>query len=242
MFLDLGYILFMASKPRYYSKDYYYHIYNCGVEKRKVFINLFDYNRFLEVCGYYITRQGVAYAFFKRLTDVAKETYLGRMVQANLKGLLVPRVSVVAYVLMPNHFHFLLKQAIPGGIESYMADVLNSYTRYFNVKNTRLGSLFQGTYKAKEIRSEESLLQVSRYIHLNPLGVSIAPYAGGLLDDIAYSSYRSWVKDLEDALLDKNELGRFLSLAGGYEKYKDFVESKMSINSSSGIESLTFGE
>jgi putative transposase len=70
---------------------------------------------------------------------------------------------------MPNHFHLLLRQEAEGGISSFMKHLTDSYTRYFNTKYNRVGPLYQGAFKAVRIETDEQLLHVSRYIHLNPL-------------------------------------------------------------------------
>ena len=69
---------------------------------------------------------------------------------------------------MPNHFHLLLKQLKNNGISTLVANFQNSYTRYFNLKNKRVGPLFQGAFKAVRVETDEQFLHVSRYIHLNP--------------------------------------------------------------------------
>lgn len=69
---------------------------------------------------------------------------------------------------MPNHFHFLLTQSTEEGISKFMGLIQNSYTKYFNLRKKRVGSLFQGQFKAKRVETNEQLLHLSRYIHLNP--------------------------------------------------------------------------
>lgn len=130
---------------------------------------------------------------------------------------------------MPNHFHFLVKPAKDGGIPRFISDITNSYTKYFNIKNKRVGNLFQGTFKAKEITSEPSLLQVSRYIHLNPENP----------DTYSYSSYHDWLGTGSSKIVDQEELSRWLKIAGGSRSYQIFVDSKRSNNPAAGIEDLT---
>lgn len=74
---------------------------------------------------------------------------------------------------MPNHFHLLLKQTKENGISKLVANFQNSYTRYFNLKNERVGPLFQGVFKALRVKTDEQLIHVSRYIHLNPYSSSV---------------------------------------------------------------------
>ena len=81
----------------------------------------------------------------------------------------VPLVKVLSFSLMPNHYHLLLKEITEDGISRLMHKVGTGYTLYFNVKNGRSGSLFQGTYKAKHIEDNRYLKYLFEYIHLNPI-------------------------------------------------------------------------
>lgn len=82
-------------------------------------------------------------------------------------------LEIISYCLMPNHFHLLVKQVIDHGIVKCLNNFSNSYTRYFNIRHDRVGPLFQGRFKAVRIETDEQLLQVSRYIHLNPVASSL---------------------------------------------------------------------
>lgn len=88
---------------------------------------------------------------------------------ANLESKNALAVGLVAFCLMPNHIHLLVKQIVDEGISKYMRQISDSFTRYFNTKYQRVGPLFQGTFKAVRIENDEQLIHVSRYIHLNPL-------------------------------------------------------------------------
>lgn len=87
-------------------------------------------------------------------------------------------VDILAYCLMPNHFHLLLKQLKEKGISKFLSNFQNSYTRYFNTKGERDGSIFLDQFKAVLIKADEQLIHVSRYIHLNP-------YTSYVVKDIA---------------------------------------------------------
>lgn len=215
----------MATKPRSFDPNFYYHVYNCGVEKRRTFLNERDYQRFLGAAEYYLHDQGISYVQFQELNERAITLYR----KLNPEGLETLRVKIVAFCLMPNHFHFLIKPAKDGGISRFISDITNSYTKYFNIKNKRVGNLFQGTFKAKPITSEASFLQVSRYIHLNP-------------DDpntYHHSSYRDWLGTGSSKIVDREELNRWLKIAGGPKAYRDFVNAKRDADPSAGIEDLT---
>lgn len=140
--------------------DQIYHIYNRGVEKRNIFLTPRDYNRCLDtICHYQeIYPNG---KFSLTPPGCNREN-----ISSNKKGELV---EILCYVLMPNHMHLVLKQLVDNGISKFMGNFLNSYVKYFNTKYRRVGPLFQGPFKSKLVSSNEQLIHLSRYIHLNPL-------------------------------------------------------------------------
>lgn len=230
----------MATQPRNFDLSYYYHVYNCGVEKRNIFTTNYDYMRFFNTIIYYLHDQNISFIQYKNLSKEVQKAWF----KLNPKGLKTLRVSIISYCLMPNHFHFLLKLVKENGITQFLADLTNSYTRYFNVKYDRIGSLFQGTFKAKSIISDESLLEVTRYIHLNPV-VSNKINSKQILkpENYPFSSYRFWIsnsaldpKGLE--LLNYREVQDWIAYAGGRKKYQRFVESKIGREPKIGIEDL----
>ncbi len=78
-----------------------------------------------------------------------------------------PKITLLAYVFMPNHFHLLVRQNENDGLSKYVSDFQNTITQYFNKKHKCFGPLFQRQFKAVQITTQEHLLHVSRYIHLN---------------------------------------------------------------------------
>ncbi|MDP2873718.1 MAG: transposase [bacterium] len=230
----------MSTEPRYFNPNFYYHVYNCGIEKRDVFLTASDYHRFLKTADYYLHFQRLAFSQFSQLNDEARQVYAS----LNPKGLETLRVRVISYCLMPNHFHLVLKPEKENGASLFLADLANSYTRYFNVKNERIGALFQGPFKAKEITTEESLLQVTRYIHLNPVSsAKTNPFDTLNAEDYPYSSYREWLgldnlnpKGLN--ITNGKEIHKWLGAAGGQSVYRVFVEAKIGQKPEIGIEDL----
>lgn len=91
---------------------------------------------------------------------------------------------------MPNHFHLLLRQFKEGGIQEFISKVINSYTKYFNTKHDRVGHLFQGQFKSVAVDTNEQLVHVSRYIHLNPYVADLEKH----LDNYPHSSYVQFTK------------------------------------------------
>ncbi|MBI3260795.1 transposase [Candidatus Berkelbacteria bacterium] len=108
-------------------------------------------------------------------------------------------VSVICFELMPNHWHFLLRQEKDHGISQMVSQISNSYTKHFNTKYERVGPLFQGPFKAVLIESEEQLLHVSRYIHLNALVGLVVPNFETLVK-YPWSSLSDYLKGESDWL------------------------------------------
>ena len=198
----------------------YYHIYNRGVEKRTIFETDQDYRVFLNYLK-------------EALSPSTKKDNLPK-VRVSVQGTSFDRpirppknlhsqIELVAYCLMPNHFHLLIKQITKGAMETFMRSLLTRYSTYFNKKYDRVGPLFQGRYKAVMTAEDNYLLHLSRYIHLNP-----SEYTQNLSD--AYSSYSdymgikktNWVKpDFILAFFNKPVLPEIIKV----DTYKNFVEN-----------------
>lgn len=157
--------------------NHYYHIYNRGVELRPTFTDKRDYQRFWTLLDYYrFSNFPLSFSKLKRLSQVEKSRLLNSI---RKKGKTL--TEVVCACLMPNHFHLLLRQNQDEGISQFLSNLQNSYTRYFNLKYERVGSLFQGKFKAVHVETEQQLLHLSRYIHLNPYSSAIVKNLDQLL-------------------------------------------------------------
>ncbi|MDP1845222.1 MAG: transposase [Candidatus Moranbacteria bacterium] len=141
----------------------YYHIYNRGVDKRNVFLDDFDYIRFLKSIQEFNSKELVGSLYEKHLRE-KKNGSLASTMEAKLPNSML--VEIIAYCLNPNHYHFILKQLAEKGIEKFMQRLGTGYTKYFNQKYERTGSLFQGTFKAAQIKTN-GLLYLSAYINCN---------------------------------------------------------------------------
>lgn len=149
-----------------FAKNEYYHIFNRGVDKRQIFVGTADFKRFLTAMDLLNDEQDgklIAWRDYKRnhpkteLSDFLKISFRVRK----------PLVRIVAYCLNPNHYHFLLTQIAENGIRKFMHKLGTSHTKYFNEKNGRTGSLFQGTFKSTHIKSNGLLIRMSAYINSN---------------------------------------------------------------------------
>ena len=131
----------------------FYHVYNRGTDKRKVFFNKRDHQRFLDGLIFFNTS--------RKIGRFSPEAEIKRDDEMAL-------VNIIVFCLMPNHFHLLLEQRVDGGIAKFMQKITTGYTMYFNKKYERSGVLFQGVFKSKQIPSNSYLLELTRYIHTNP--------------------------------------------------------------------------
>lgn len=184
--------------------DQVYHIFNRGVAKMPIFTDKRDYTRFLESI-YYYQFQGPKPQFsqLNRFKDFKFE---------NNKKI----VEVLCYCLMPNHYHFLVKQLQDNGISEFINKISNSYTKFFNTKHSRVGPLLQGQFKAVRIESDEQLVHVSRYIHLNP----VAGFIAKDLKEYIWSSYLSYIGLYANKIVSQELV---LSLFKEKQKYEQFV-------------------
>lgn len=155
----------MAGRLTPLVNEYYYHVFNRGVARQAIFLTDKDYSRAVSTFSYYrFVSLPIKYSRLFVLNKKDRYTLLTGL-EKNAEKL----VEIISFSLMPNHFHFLLKQNHDGGISTFMSKFTNSYSKYFNTKNSRNGPILQGTFKAVLIESEEMLIHVSRYIHLNPI-------------------------------------------------------------------------
>lgn len=160
-----------------------YHALNRGISGQPTFMGTRELQRAIEVMRYYQNKEPILrYSRFIILSRDRRDEILNY--QAKQKQFLV---EIICFCLMPNHFHFLLKQVEENGISKFLSNFTNSYTRYFNVKNERKGPLFQGKFKAIRVEGEEQLLHLSRYIHLNPY----SSYVVKSIEDLEMYSYSS---------------------------------------------------
>lgn len=145
-----------SRKP--YVESGYYHLYNRGVEKRVIFLDEQDYAVFISYLKEYLSPKHED-ELQKKLDDPnisPKEK--DRMLRALRMNNFAEEITLLAYCLMPNHFHFFIKQKSAGAIDKFMNSLGTRYTMYFNKKYKRVGSLYQGVYKAVLVTTEPQFL------------------------------------------------------------------------------------
>jgi putative transposase len=169
----------------------YYHLYNRGNSKQKIFHDKEDYERFV----------GLLYACNQKNNfksdDLKKDQGLFNVIADQ------SLVSVGAYCLMPNHFHLLVRQEEIGDISKYMQKIITAYVMYYNKKYKRTGGLFEGKFKAEHADNDRYLKYLFSYIHLNPVKLIDSTWKeNGIKDKIktedyllnyVYSSYQDYM-------------------------------------------------
>jgi putative transposase len=147
-----------------FSIDEFYHIYNRGNEKQKIFKDKTDYRRFIILLYY---ANSVEPVHLQTVSKEIKKLQGGTLKKMDERGETL--VDIGAWCLMPNHFHLLIKEKVDGGISKFLSKLTTGYTMYFNKRYERVGSLLQGTFKAEHLDKDTYLKYLFSYIHLNPI-------------------------------------------------------------------------
>lgn len=172
-----------------------------------------DYQRALEVIDFYrYAKPSLSFSHYKRLPKEEKQKFYNHLQKNSLL------IEILAFCLMPNHGHFLLKQKQNKGISTFMRKFQDSYARYFNTKYKRAGGLFQSMFKAIRIETDEQLLHVSRYIHLNPVSAYLAESKD--LENYPWCSFLDYVHEGKEFFINPRFV---LSHFKTRSAYKEFV-------------------
>lgn len=207
------------------TEDYFYHIYNRGVDKRKVFLQKSDYYRFLHDL-FEFNDADASENFFRRFSTVGSPTSHKER---------KPLVDIICFCLMPNHFHLLVRQRGKDGISKFMQKLGTGYTNYFNLKYDRSGVLFQGKFKSVHVANDNYLTHLTRYIHLNPTeivesvwkekGIDNRQRVNTFLRSYRWSSYLDYIGIKNyPSIIEKEFLLRYFQKGGEYEEFvKNFI-------------------
>jgi len=198
-----------------YAPESYYHVYNRGVNKRVIFKDQQDYSVFLSYLKTYLLPKDTDQLNLKiknRDTPFADKYQANKLLVLNNFS---DKIDLLAYCLMPNHFHLLIKQQGQSDMEHLMRSLISRYTTYFNKRYHRLGPLFQGRYKAVLIKSDAQLLHLTRYIHRNSFG----------LQSNQPSSYPNYLGQINQQWVKPDFILQNFS-GTGFNSYQAFVESE----------------
>lgn len=192
----------------------YYHVLNRGNGGMPIFKSKYDYYKIIQILSYY---QNVSHTvrFSKFITLPLDQRNQLLQEFKNKKDFFV---EIIAYCLMPNHFHLILKQQKDEGIFNFLRLLSNSYAHFFNIKYKRRGSLFEGRFKAIRLENDYQLLHVSRYIHLNPYSAFLVKDAE-YLKEYPFSSFQEYLGLVKNSICQKDIiLSQFKSIKD-YEKF-----------------------
>ena len=188
----------------------YYHIFNRGVDKREIFSDHLDKQRFFRSMDEFNTLDPIG--------SIYENFFRDRKEKNKSKKKLV---GFVCFCLNPNHYHFILKQTAEQGIEKFMHRLGIGYTKYFNKRHERSGSLFQGTFKAVHIKTNSYLLHLSAYVNLNDRVHS--------LGNLVSKSISSW-REYTDNFSEKTFCGEKRVILDDFkngEDYRKFAEESL---------------
>lgn len=212
-----------------------YHIYNRGVEKRKVFIDENDHLRFISDLLEFNDKKPAINLNYHPI----KQSLEVRLPKEKI-------VEILAFCLMPNHFHLILKQKEERGITEFMRKLGTGYTNYFNKKYNRVGSLFQGKFKSIGIMTNAHLLHLPFYIHSNPLDLIAPKWRKGeignykkainFLEQYRWSSYLDYIEEQNFPLTTQREF--VLDLIHNKKEYKKEMLKWLKERSAESVEVL----
>lgn len=194
----------MSQRKTILTSGEYYHVFNRSVQKFPIFKGQRECDLFLESTGFYLqTKPPTKFSLYRRNRDKYPILLDDKI------------ITLVNYVLIPNHFHFTLFQNKDYGVQKFIQKVTNSFAHYFNIKYKNTGHLFEKNFEAAHIESNEQLIHLSRYIHLNP----VTAYLVEKPEDYKYSSYRIYIKEEKSEIVDSSIIMKQFSSVESYKKF-----------------------
>jgi len=183
----------------------FYHVYNRSNAGIPLFKGPRECNLFIEAVKFYLqVKPPTKFSVYRR----SRNSFT-----LNLDKKLV---SIINYCLMPNHFHFTLRQEIEGGITQFIHRISSSFAHYFSTKYKTKGHIFEDKFKAVHVETEEQLIHLSRYIHLNP----VTSYLVEKPEDYSQSSYKIYLGEIQSDIIDTSPI---ISNFKSKQNYRDFV-------------------
>lgn len=202
-----------------FANNQHYHIFNRGTDKREIFSDIQDYERFLLSMNLLNDANDglmIEWRNYKKTNPLAALDDFLKFLKLGFR-MRIPLVKIIAYCLNPNHYHFILEQIMDKGIEKFLHKIGISHTKYYNEKNKRNGSLFQGVFKSVLIDSNEYLLYLSAYVNKNNF---IHGYNKN--DDWKYSSLPDYLGKRDTELINKKII---LNQFKNIDEYNEFLNN-----------------
>jgi len=196
-----------------------YHVFNKSIAGFKIFNLKADFLRMKELCKYYqIEKPSLKFSRFKEFSKLKKNPQMKLLWKLSSEKKIV---KIIAYWIMPTHLHFILKPLIENGISVFTSKILNSYTRYFNITHNRKGPLWEGRSKRILVKTDEQLLHLTRYIHLNPVTAHLVEKP----EEWKFSSYLEYLGLIppQECICEFEDV-----LEINPQRYRQFVEDRIS--------------
>ena len=193
-----------------------YHIFNRSISGYRIFNYPDDFKRFIASIKYYQIPRKVSFSTYLKVNKI-KNPVSPSIIGSTREG---PIVEIIGFCLMPTHIHLILLQTKDDGISTFMNNLLNSYTRYFNLKIKRKGPLWEGRFKSVLVQTDEQLLHLTRYIHLNP----VTAYIVDRPEQWEFSSYKEFIgeRNREEKICNFDKI-----LDIEPESYREFVNDNI---------------
>lgn len=205
-----------------YVENSYYHIYNRGVEKRLIFLDQQDYSVFLKYLSEYLLEKDETSLRQQLDSPILSSREKDKILRLLRLNNFYDEITFLAYCLMPNHFHFFIKQKSANSIDRFMQSLFTRYTMYFNKRHKRVGSLFQAVYKGVLVTHQEQFLYISKYIHKQAL----ASKGETFKRKAQLSSYEDYLEKTHTPWVKLDEVLIYFSKTNPKLTYKAFVEEK----------------
>lgn len=189
----------MRRKATLYTGEIY-HVFNRSIAEFRILNDATEFSRMLQVIKYYQINNEIKLSDFLELEMVLKNGFDGFLKIISPDK--VKRVQIIAYCLMPTHFHLVLKQLTDNGISTYLRNLQNSYSHYFNTKHRRRGPLWESKYKNVLVTNDEQLNHLVRYLHLNPSAAGLVKKP----EDWHFSSYKEYLSKIDNSICQFSDL------------------------------------
>lgn len=196
-----------------FAKGEYYHIFNRGVDKRRIFQDESDFQRFWQSLILLNNEKDGLMLSWRNCKRDRPATNFQTFIQQESGSDRRLLVEIVTYCLNPNHFHFILKQVKDDGIKKFMHKMGTSYANYFNERYDRTGTLFEGRFKSIHIKNNSRLLYLSAYVNCNSEVHGIAKAA-----DYKWCSFSEYLRKSDNALCEKK------IITDQFRSQKDYLE------------------
>jgi len=167
-----------------------YHVMNKSIAGYQIFNSPADYERLLRMLDFFSYNE-ISDRFYLFAQNISEKGLSFDLELQKISSGKNKRIRLIAYCIMPTHIHLVLQEIQNAGISRFMSDLSNSYAKYFNPKHKRQGPLWSGPFKNVSCLSDEQLLHLTRYIHLNP----VTAYLTNHPEEWPFSSYSEYLDE-----------------------------------------------